>query len=265
MGPMVAAARFLDAAARRRRPRSPAPAPAARLGARLHGSLAFTGKGHATDRAVILGLAGFDPDDLRRRPRRGGAAPRSPRPAGSTPPGLPPLAFDPDARPRLRLRPAAARPRQRHGALGLGRRRQPAPHARPTIPSAAASSSPRASSTAPPPRPAGPRRALPLRHRRRDARDGATPAASAIAAMKRANELAGRDAAALDAGLARLWAVMVGLHRPRPRRPAGELPGGLRVRRRAGAIHDAPAGRARHATSPRRTPSTTGSRSTPSR
>ncbi|MFO4987225.1 serine dehydratase beta chain, partial [Salmonella enterica subsp. enterica serovar 1,4,[5],12:i:-] len=33
----------------------------ARLGARLHGSLAFPGKGHATDRATILGLAGFSP------------------------------------------------------------------------------------------------------------------------------------------------------------------------------------------------------------
>lgn len=28
---------------------------------RLHGSLAFTGIGHATDRASILGLAGFTP------------------------------------------------------------------------------------------------------------------------------------------------------------------------------------------------------------
>ncbi len=28
----------------------------------LHGSLAFTGAGHATDRAAILGLAGFLPD-----------------------------------------------------------------------------------------------------------------------------------------------------------------------------------------------------------
>ena len=35
-----------------------------RLGCSLHGSLAFTGKGHASDRAVILGLAGFLPDTL---------------------------------------------------------------------------------------------------------------------------------------------------------------------------------------------------------
>ena len=55
MGPMVAAARFLD------RLRT-SPFTAQGLRASLHGSLAFTGVGHATDRAVILGLAGFLPD-----------------------------------------------------------------------------------------------------------------------------------------------------------------------------------------------------------
>ncbi len=30
----------------------------------LHGSLAYTGIGHATDRAVILGLAGEKPDTI---------------------------------------------------------------------------------------------------------------------------------------------------------------------------------------------------------
>ncbi|MDA1287232.1 MAG: L-serine ammonia-lyase [Proteobacteria bacterium] len=55
MGPMVAAARFLDALR--------ASAFTARgLRCSLHGSLAFTGKGHATDRAVILGLAGLTPE-----------------------------------------------------------------------------------------------------------------------------------------------------------------------------------------------------------
>ena len=38
-----------------------------KLGARLYGSLAFTGKGHATDRAVILGLLGLTPDNSRLR------------------------------------------------------------------------------------------------------------------------------------------------------------------------------------------------------
>jgi L-serine dehydratase len=35
-----------------------------RVACSLHGSLAFTGKGHATDRAVILGLSGFEPATL---------------------------------------------------------------------------------------------------------------------------------------------------------------------------------------------------------
>ena len=54
MGPMVAGARFLDSL--RAQPFRPHG-----LKASLHGSLAFTGKGHATDRATILGLAGFVP------------------------------------------------------------------------------------------------------------------------------------------------------------------------------------------------------------
>ncbi|WP_227267392.1 L-serine ammonia-lyase [Roseobacter weihaiensis] len=55
MGPMVAAARFLDMM------RS-SPFEFHGVRASLHGSLAFTGVGHATDRATILGLAGFVPE-----------------------------------------------------------------------------------------------------------------------------------------------------------------------------------------------------------
>ena len=55
MGPMVAAARFLDMM-------RASPFEFAGVKATLHGSLAFTGVGHATDRATILGLAGFLPD-----------------------------------------------------------------------------------------------------------------------------------------------------------------------------------------------------------
>ena len=54
MGPMVAAGRFLDAM-------RAAPFTYGGLKATLYGSLAFTGVGHATDRATVLGLAGFDP------------------------------------------------------------------------------------------------------------------------------------------------------------------------------------------------------------
>ena len=60
MGPMVAAGRFLDLL------RSPdwvrsGNGRIVRVEARLHGSLAFTGKGHASDRAVVLGLMGYAP------------------------------------------------------------------------------------------------------------------------------------------------------------------------------------------------------------
>ena len=58
MGPMVAAARFLASLT------SATKLEATRLTCTLHGSLAFTGKGHGTDRAVILGLAGQTPETL---------------------------------------------------------------------------------------------------------------------------------------------------------------------------------------------------------
>ena len=55
MGPMVAAARFLDMM-------RDSPFVVSGVKASLHGSLAFTGVGHATDRATILGMAGFVPE-----------------------------------------------------------------------------------------------------------------------------------------------------------------------------------------------------------
>ncbi|MGH1354389.1 MAG: L-serine ammonia-lyase [Thalassovita sp.] len=55
MGPMVAAVRFLEQM-------RDSPFDFYGVRASLHGSLAFTGVGHATDRATILGLAGFVPE-----------------------------------------------------------------------------------------------------------------------------------------------------------------------------------------------------------
>ena len=87
MGPMVAAGRFL--AALRDLPETDV----ARIDCRLHGSLAFTGKGHATDRAVILGLAGLVAAELDtgqvEQTLTDIAANKELRP-----PALPPLAFD---------------------------------------------------------------------------------------------------------------------------------------------------------------------------
>ncbi|MBZ9756579.1 L-serine ammonia-lyase [Mesorhizobium sp. ESP6-5] len=63
MGPMTAARRFLDEVAGDDWPR-PAGAKVDRIGASLHGSLAYTGIGHGSDRAVILGLAGQTPQTV---------------------------------------------------------------------------------------------------------------------------------------------------------------------------------------------------------
>lgn len=58
MGPMTAAARFL----KRLRTDDDALRSMSAVQVSLHGSLAYTGKGHASDRAVMLGLLGFLPD-----------------------------------------------------------------------------------------------------------------------------------------------------------------------------------------------------------
>jgi len=94
MGPMVAAARFLaDLASGANK--IPGAGPVARLECRLHGSLAFTGKGHATDRAAILGLAGFLPDTL--DPSKAEAIEARIREIGKIDaPGLGEIDFDPD-------------------------------------------------------------------------------------------------------------------------------------------------------------------------
>jgi len=63
MGPMVAAARFLDEIAHGDWPR-PQGAQVAAITVSLHGSLAYTGIGHATDRAVVLGLTGATPESV---------------------------------------------------------------------------------------------------------------------------------------------------------------------------------------------------------
>src|SRR3982751_961650 len=57
MGPMTAAGRFLERLGADL-------ARTARVETTLYASLALTGRGHATDRAVILGLAGFEPRRL---------------------------------------------------------------------------------------------------------------------------------------------------------------------------------------------------------
>jgi len=94
MGPMVAAARFLDDL-RGGAEKIPGATRPHRLQASLHGSLAFTGKGHATDRAVILGLCGLRPDTM--DPDRAEEIEAEVRRSGIVrPEGLGELVFQPD-------------------------------------------------------------------------------------------------------------------------------------------------------------------------
>ncbi len=234
MGPMVAAARFLDLL-RSGSDRVPGSGDAARLGCRLHGSLAFTGKGHATDRAVVLGLAGFAPDTF--DAARAEAVLADIAASGRvTPPGLPSLAFDPahdvvfDYGPPL--------PGHANGLVLSAWDAAGNLHLAETYYSVGGGFVLTARElTRPPAAEAGP--ALP--HPFDSAAELVAQAEAAgitIAGVQRANELARRPAAALDAGLARLWETMDGCIDRGLVGGEGVLPGGLKVRRRANAIHD---------------------------
>lgn len=228
MGPMVAGGRFL--ALLRASPFHPAG-----LRASLHGSLAFTGKGHATDRATILGLAGFLPDSYDHA--KAEAALAAIVETGTvTPPGLPTLAFAPgrdlvfdyghplaghangmilmatDAQGDVILQETyysigggfvVTEAEQQAGEAGKPGAACPYPFdtAAQMLEMAAAS--------------------------------GKT-----IAQMKRANELCFRTAGEIDQGMARLWQVMNDCIN-RGLATDGILPGGLKVRRRAKGIHEA--------------------------
>jgi L-serine dehydratase len=232
MGPMLAAARFLDAL--REEPRIPGAGAPVAVRCRLHGSLAFTGRGHATDRAVILGLAGFRPDTLDRDAAEAALAEIA-REKVVRPEGLA-LAFDPDRDivfdygPALPLHTNAmvleaddARGNLAHReiyySIGGGFVKTEAEMRRSdrvVEPDAAAVPYPFASAA--------------------EMLDMADRSGLSVAAMKRANEEARMPGPALDAGLDRLWAVMDATI-DRGIAADGILPGGLNVRRRAPNIH----------------------------
>ena len=228
MGPMVAAARFLDLL--RASPFQPRG-----LRATLHGSLAFTGVGHATDRATILGLAGFVPATYDAEAAEAALATiRADKII--TPPGLGPLAFNPDTDlvfdygPNLPghanamvLRATDAQgdviAQETYFSIGGGF----------VVTGAELAEGAAAKPAAACPYPFDTAAAMLAMARQ---------SGLSIAAMKRANELAFRSARDLDDGMARLWGVMTDCI-DRGIKGTGILPGGLQVRRRAKGIHDA--------------------------
>ncbi len=95
MGPMVASEYFLNEIKLGEWPRREGDV-VDRIQVSLHGSLAFTGKGHATDRAVILGLAGEKPSEIKPDDVDGILA-KVNATKEVTPPEHPTYQFDPEA------------------------------------------------------------------------------------------------------------------------------------------------------------------------
>jgi L-serine dehydratase len=236
MGPMSAANRFLDLILSTDWPR-PSGAQVATIRMSLHGSLAYTGIGHGSDRAVILGLMGERPDSVD-PDRMDDIVAEVERAGRITPPGHPGYAFRPkddlifdkknplpghangmtfsayDRDDRLLLK-------RIYYSVGGGfvvtdteleqMRASKARSSDKKVPFPFASA----------------KQMLEMAER-----SGMT-----IAQMKRANEEATMSRDDLDAGLDRIWGAMKSCI-DRGLKNEGIMPGGLKVRRRARSIHD---------------------------
>lgn len=220
VGPMVAAAAFVAGLV-------PA-TPPDRIIVELFGSLALTGKGHATDAAVILGLTGaqpdaIDPDEAALLVQQVRGQRRLALPGGRR------IAFDPQS--DIVFHPRQSLPLHTNGMRFTAQADGRADITR-TYYSVGggfvvdAHGDPLAT-VAPAPRP--------VPHPFHDTAEllrEADAAGLSIAALMRANEDSQRGAAEVSAGIARLRAAMTACI-ARGLRTEGELPGGLRVRRRA--------------------------------
>ncbi|MDZ4089399.1 MAG: L-serine ammonia-lyase [Tabrizicola sp.] len=230
MGPMVAAARFLDTM-------RASPFRFHGLRASLHGSLAFTGVGHATDRATILGLAGFEPATYDAE-KADAALAKIKETHVIEAHGLGPLTFDPGKDLLFDYGPAL--PGHANGMVLKATDAQGDVILTETYYSIgggfvlteaeladAGGAKSRARADVPYPFETA-----------AEMMEMAQKSGLTIAQMKRANELKFRSASELEQGISRLWQVMNDCI-SRGMLGEGILPGGLKVRRRAKGIHDA--------------------------
>ena len=236
MGPMSAANRFLALILTDDWPR-PAGAQVAAIKASLHGSLAYTGIGHGTGRAVILGLMGEEPhsvdpdrmDEIIAEVERTGRV---------TPPGHPPYEFQPktdlifDKKQPLpgHANGMSFSAYDRNGRLLLKRIYYSIGGGFVVTDTEleALRNSKKASSDARVPYPFSTASQM---------LDMAQRSGLTIAQMKRANEETRMSSSELDAGLDGIWEAMNGCIE-RGLKVDGIMPGGLKVKRRARAIHD---------------------------
>lgn len=234
MGPMSAAGRFLDELRAGTWPRARQAQPAA-ITASLHGSLAYTGIGHGSDRAVILGLAGENPRDI--DPDQMDPIVEEIRETGRIePPGHPAYRFRPAVDLVLDTRtPLPGHPngmqfcawdgdgqlllRRVYFSIGGGfvvsqdelTALKDAPSIKQDVPWPFANAA--------------------------EMLDMAKRSGLSIAAMKRANEEVRLSRQKLDRDLDEVWTAMSGCI-DRGLTQDGQLPGGLKVRRRAKALHE---------------------------
>ncbi len=238
MGPMTAANRFLDLILSDEWPRPSIGAQVAAIKVSLHGSLAHTGIGHGTGRAVILGLMGEAPDKV--DPDHMDATIDGVEKSGRiTPEGHPSYQFQPKT--DLIFDKKQPLPGHANGmsfsaydkdgrllvkriyySVGGGfvvtdteleqmRARKKAQQGNYKVPYPFASA--------------------------KQMLDMAERSGLSIAQMKRANEESQRSREELDTGLDRIWEAMRSCIE-RGLKVEGIMPGGLNVRRRAKHIHD---------------------------
>ena len=239
MGPMSAANRFLDLLLSNEWPRPSSKVHVASIKVSLHGSLAHTGIGHGTGRAVILGLMGQRPDGV--DPDHMDAIIDEVERSGRiTPPGHPAYQFQPKS--DLIFDKKVPLPGHANGmsfsaldkddrllvkriyySVGGG-----------FVVTDTELEQMRADKKKP--AAAGERIPFPFASAKQML-EMAERSGLSIAQMKRANEETRMSSDDLDAGLDRIWAAMSSCI-DRGLKVDGIMPGGLKVRRRARAIHD---------------------------
>jgi L-serine dehydratase len=205
------------------------------LRASLHGSLAFTGVGHATDRATVLGLAGFLPDTYDHA--KAEAALATIRDTGHVhPDGLPNLKFDPREDLMFDFGPNLAG--HANGMILMATDAQGDVLMQETFYSIGGGFVMTEAELA-----AGKDtdEGTPVPYPFKSAAEMLTMAQTSgksIAQMKKDNEIARGCADSLSRGCTRIWQVMNDCI-DRGLTTDGTLPGGLNVKRRAKSIHDA--------------------------
>ncbi len=236
MGPMTAANRFLDEIVAGDWPR-PYGSEIASIKVSLHGSLAYTGIGHGSGRAVVLGLCGEKPDNV--DPDSMDAIVKTVESnCVIEPPGHPAYRFDPssdlvfdrksplpghangmtftalDSNDRLLLR-------RIYYSIGGG-------FVVTDLELDALKNESEYQATEEVPYPFGSASEM---------LEMAQSSGLSIAEMKEANELTRQTTEELYSGVDRIWSAMEGCI-DRGLRQTGELPGGLRIKRRARSIHE---------------------------